>query len=147
MRSEPPPQPLCVITNQPARYRDPKTGLPYYNAAAYRELQRVARGEYRWSEPLAAYVGDPTARAAKGVPARFLDPKAKRETFPPPPVNAKEETADKADEKASVGTGPLDKEGLPVQQKANDDPDGQAALPQSAQQPQVPARPTEGLAQ
>jgi vacuolar protein sorting-associated protein 72 len=30
----------CVITGQQARYRDPKTGLAYYDAAAFRELRR-----------------------------------------------------------------------------------------------------------
>lgn len=38
----PPPvqQPLCVITGQPARYRDPQTKLPYANLAAFQELTR-----------------------------------------------------------------------------------------------------------
>ncbi|CAI4217835.1 unnamed protein product [Parascedosporium putredinis] len=33
---KPPSQPLCAITNLPARYKDPKTGLPFHNAAATR---------------------------------------------------------------------------------------------------------------
>lgn len=38
----PPPAPrlLCAVTGQPARYRDPHTGLPYASLDAYRELQR-----------------------------------------------------------------------------------------------------------
>jgi vacuolar protein sorting-associated protein 72 len=32
--------PKCVVTGRLARYRDPETGLPYYNVAAFRELKR-----------------------------------------------------------------------------------------------------------
>ncbi|KAF4332916.1 vacuolar sorting-associated protein [Fusarium beomiforme] len=74
--SKPSPAPLCVITNHPARYRDPRTGLPYYNAYAYREIQRLTRGEYRWSHILGAWVGSGTY-AARGVPERFLHPDKK----------------------------------------------------------------------
>ncbi|KLO87136.1 uncharacterized protein LW93_12995 [Fusarium fujikuroi] len=74
--SKPSPAPLCVITNHPARYRDPRTDLPYYNAYAYREIQRLTRGEYRWSHILGAWVGSGTY-AARGVPERFLNPDKK----------------------------------------------------------------------
>ncbi|KAL7789812.1 YL1 nuclear domain-containing protein [Trichoderma ceciliae] len=73
--SKPAPLPTCVITNLPARYRDPETGLPYHNVAAYRELQRLNRGELGWSGILNAWVGS-EKMAARGVPARFLDPNA-----------------------------------------------------------------------
>ncbi|KAI8666619.1 YL1-C domain-containing protein [Fusarium keratoplasticum] len=73
---KPSPAPLCVITNHPARYRDPRTGLPYYNAYAYREIQRLIRNEYRWSCALNAWVGSGTY-AARGVPERFLNPNKK----------------------------------------------------------------------
>ncbi|RSL81677.1 hypothetical protein CEP51_005655 [Fusarium floridanum] len=73
---KPSPAPLCVITNHPARYRDPRTGLPYYNAYAYREIQRLIRNEYRWSVALNAWVGSGTY-AARGVPERFLNPNGK----------------------------------------------------------------------
>ncbi|PTB66558.1 hypothetical protein BBK36DRAFT_1133325, partial [Trichoderma citrinoviride] len=53
--AEPSPTPNCIITNLPARYRDPKTGLPYHNVAAYRELQRLQRGELSWSRILNAW--------------------------------------------------------------------------------------------
>lgn len=79
---EPQPPPLCAITNQPARYRDPKTGLPYHNAYAYREIRRLAGGEFRWSALLGCWVGE--GSAARGVPARFLDPEA------PAPASAAE---------------------------------------------------------
>ncbi|KAJ6441661.1 autophagy protein atg15 [Purpureocillium lavendulum] len=71
--SKPAPAPICVITNQPARYRDPKTGLPFYNAAAYREIQRLDKGDYHFSRELGAWVGS-GALAARGVPERFLKP-------------------------------------------------------------------------
>lgn len=74
--TEPSAPPVCVITNHLARYRDPETGLPYHNAHAYREIRRLTRGEYRWSQLLGAWSGGGNS-AAKGVPARFLDPTAK----------------------------------------------------------------------
>lgn len=66
---------LCVITSLPARYRDPETGLPYANAYAYREIRRATEQKYAWSSMLGCYVG-PMGFAARGVPERFLDPKA-----------------------------------------------------------------------
>lgn len=69
--AKPAPRPVCVITAHPARYRDPGTGLPYFNAYAYREIQRLRRGEYKWSSLLGAWVGSCTY-AARGVPERFL---------------------------------------------------------------------------
>ena len=62
---------LCAITSYPAKYRDPSTGLPYCNPYAYREIQRLKRGEYRWSKLIGAYVGLGNF-AARGVPSRFL---------------------------------------------------------------------------
>ncbi|KAK4085624.1 transcriptional regulator family: YL1 nuclear protein [Trichoderma aggressivum f. europaeum] len=73
--NKPPSSQNCVITNLPARYRDPETGLPYHNVAAYQELQRIKRGELSWSAILNAWVGSEKV-AARGVPARFLDPNA-----------------------------------------------------------------------
>lgn len=35
----PPPRAVCVISGQPARYRDPSTGLAYADLAAFKELQ------------------------------------------------------------------------------------------------------------
>lgn len=66
---------MCAITSYPARYRDPATGLAYCNAYAYREIQRLQRGEYHWSKLVGAYVGQGTY-AARGVPARFLTGKS-----------------------------------------------------------------------
>ncbi|KAK0623613.1 YL1 nuclear protein-domain-containing protein [Immersiella caudata] len=71
--------PLCVITNHPAKYRDPRTGLPFHNSAAYKEIQKAYRGDYKYSRVLEAYVGTDNA-AAQGVPLRFLDPTKERLT-------------------------------------------------------------------
>lgn len=75
---EPPHAPLCVITNHPARYRDTKTGLPYYNAYAYKEIQRLIKGDFKWSKLLGTWVGN-GSDAAKGVPDRFLRPETAEE--------------------------------------------------------------------
>ncbi|KAG6052508.1 hypothetical protein E4U17_005715 [Claviceps sp. LM77 group G4] len=79
--------PVCVITNNPARYRDPKTGLPFYNMYAYKELQRLYHGDYNWSRLIGAWVGSGSC-AAKGVPERFLNPKAESERRPKPATAA-----------------------------------------------------------
>lgn len=61
---------LCAITEQVARYRDPRTGLPYVDSYAYKEIQKLANGGSRWSSLLGCYVG-PTSSGARGVPERF----------------------------------------------------------------------------
>ncbi|KHN97658.1 YL1 nuclear [Metarhizium album ARSEF 1941] len=71
--AKPAPAPICVITNNPARYRDPQTKLPFYNMFAYKEIQRLNNGDYQWSRILGAWVGNPK-QAARGVPERFLNP-------------------------------------------------------------------------
>ena len=91
---------MCAITGLPAKFKDPKTGLPYVNSYAFKEIRRLERGEYRWSGLVGAYVGGvdrpavmlagvpPTTvpGAARGVPGRFTDPNA-----PPPPKVVKTE--------------------------------------------------------
>lgn len=51
----------CVITGQPARYRDPRTGLPYYDSAAFKEIRR--RHGTKKMAPTSAPTPDP-----KGAP-------------------------------------------------------------------------------
>ena len=51
-------QPVCPITGQPARYKDPRTGVPYANVAAYRTLSRMLIHDFVWSDQLGCYVGD-----------------------------------------------------------------------------------------
>jgi len=82
--AKPAPAPRCVITGQPARYKDPRTGLPYYNSFAYKEIQKLQKGEYKFSSLLGTWVGSGSTAAA-GVPARFLDPSAPGPPPPPPP--------------------------------------------------------------
>src|SRR5690606_39186969 len=62
---------ICPITSEIARFRDPKTGIGYSGLRAYREIQRVMRGEVRWCQMLGCYVG--SGDAASGVPEGFLD--------------------------------------------------------------------------
>ncbi|KAI3337407.1 YL1-domain-containing protein [Xylariaceae sp. AK1471] len=90
------PPPRCVITNHPARYRDPKTGLPYYNAYAFKEIQKLYSGKYRWSTLVGAWIGSGTS-AAIGVPARFVNPNAPKpvkELSPPDPPTKNDEVTD-----------------------------------------------------
>lgn len=61
---------LCAITDQPAKYRDPRTGLSYADSYAYKEIQKLANGGSCWSSLLGCYVG-PTSSVARGVPERF----------------------------------------------------------------------------
>ncbi|KAH6653888.1 YL1 nuclear protein-domain-containing protein [Truncatella angustata] len=83
--AKPAPPPKCIITNKPARYKDPKTGLPYYDSKAYKEIQKLQRGDYKWSQLVGAWVGTGSF-AAQGVPARFLDPDAPAPPKPASPV-------------------------------------------------------------
>ncbi|KAF4120299.1 vacuolar protein sorting-associated protein 72 [Geosmithia morbida] len=61
------------MTKLSTRYRDPKTGLPFHNALAYKEIRRLTGGVYRWSRTIGAWGGSADA-AAKGHPPRFLAP-------------------------------------------------------------------------
>ncbi|KAG8531587.1 uncharacterized protein KY384_003217 [Bacidia gigantensis] len=66
------PEP-CAITGQAAKFREPRTGLPYANPYAYKEIQRLRKGEARWSNLLDSYVGTKQT-VARGVPERFRGP-------------------------------------------------------------------------
>ncbi|KAJ1975403.1 hypothetical protein H4R35_003163 [Dimargaris xerosporica] len=55
--TQPTPEPTpCPITGLPARYKEPVTGIPYANVAAYRILQDLQRHKYRFSPQLRAFV-------------------------------------------------------------------------------------------
>ncbi|KAL8775379.1 MAG: hypothetical protein Q9209_000387 [Squamulea sp. 1 TL-2023] len=56
--------------NQPAKYRDPRTGLSYADSYAYKEIQKLTNGGSCWSSLLGCYVG-PRSSVARGVPERF----------------------------------------------------------------------------
>ncbi|KAI1429325.1 YL1 nuclear protein-domain-containing protein [Xylaria sp. FL1777] len=106
----------CVITNHPARYRDPKTGLPYYNAYAFKQIQKLYSGEYKWSSLIGAWIGSEISAAA-GVPARFVDPDApvppKQQTSVDPPLKI-EEMTDDANNKTEPQTADKQTEEVPV---------------------------------
>ncbi|KAK3901396.1 YL1 nuclear protein-domain-containing protein [Staphylotrichum tortipilum] len=109
--------PLCVITNHPAKYRDPKTGLPYYNAYAYREIQRVYRGDYKWSSLLGAWVGRGDY-AAQGVPDWFLDPSKAVKPAEPVlvPIDGTEVKAEDGEKGEKEEKGEESKEEKPVEE-------------------------------
>ena len=96
--AEPPHPPICAITGHPARYKDPKTGLPYYNGYAYREIQRISKGDYKWSSLVGAWVGNGSF-AARGVPTRFLGG-PKEVTDAPKPTEAAPASEEPAKEQA-----------------------------------------------
>ncbi|KAJ3389988.1 hypothetical protein HDU92_000734 [Lobulomyces angularis] len=50
------PDSTCPITGLPAKYRCPKTLVPYANLEAYKILQKVQEGEYLWSTLLGTYL-------------------------------------------------------------------------------------------
>ncbi|KAF7155074.1 hypothetical protein CNMCM5623_005282 [Aspergillus felis] len=95
---------LCVITSLPSRYRDPETSLAFANAYAYREIRRSVAQKSAWSPMLGCYVG-PVGVAARGVPARFLNPDAPSET------QQNEKKDGKDDEEGPVSTAPGKPEG------------------------------------
>ncbi|KAG9669557.1 YL1-domain-containing protein, partial [Aureobasidium melanogenum] len=73
----PPPRPVCAITAKPARFRDPKTELPYQGLDAYKALQRVSAGGCRWGgqgwDCWMGIVGSGVmGRVARGVPECFI---------------------------------------------------------------------------
>ncbi|QRW05772.1 kinesin motor domain protein [Ceratobasidium sp. AG-Ba] len=61
-------KPVCAVTGLDAPYRDPRTGIPYANAYAYKTLTRLLQHEFVWSQEKGCYVGDEGKNAARGVP-------------------------------------------------------------------------------
>ncbi|RIA81291.1 YL1 nuclear protein [Glomus cerebriforme] len=47
---------ICPITGEPAKYKDPKSGVPYANMEAYKRLQQILRHEYLWSSEKGTFV-------------------------------------------------------------------------------------------
>ncbi|KAF8898332.1 YL1 nuclear protein-domain-containing protein [Infundibulicybe gibba] len=50
------PRPICPISGRPAKYLDPRTGVPYANLKAYETLTAILRHEYIWSPALKCYI-------------------------------------------------------------------------------------------
>ncbi|KAF9113758.1 hypothetical protein BGX27_000863 [Mortierella sp. AM989] len=73
VESYPEQKPMCAITGLPAKYKDPRTGIPYANKEAYKILQNVIRHGYVWSNGLNAYCHDVAQPLPKGVPAGMAE--------------------------------------------------------------------------
>jgi hypothetical protein len=71
--TDPEHKPICPITGLPAKYKDPKSGIPYANKEAYKILQNVIRHGYVWSNGLNAYCHDVAQPLPKGVPAGMAE--------------------------------------------------------------------------
>ncbi|PNS17418.1 Vacuolar protein sorting-associated protein 72 [Sphaceloma murrayae] len=71
----PPARPTCLITGKQARFRDPKTRLPYADMAANKAIQRVMANGCGYSALLGAWAGivgeGQLGRTARGVPPGF----------------------------------------------------------------------------
>jgi YL1 nuclear protein C-terminal domain/YL1 nuclear protein len=57
---------VCAITGKRAKYRDPKSGLGYYDIAAYRELRRRYEANELNLDPVEAVVQNGSASSAMG---------------------------------------------------------------------------------
>ncbi|KAL9097546.1 MAG: hypothetical protein Q9165_000442 [Trypethelium subeluteriae] len=78
------PKPImCAVTDQPARYLDPKTRLPYSSLYAYRFIRKILEGRCVWSSLLGCFVGPeyelPHGKPAAGVPDRFAERRGRGE--------------------------------------------------------------------
>lgn len=94
---DPPTKPKCAVTGWPAKYTDPKTGLPYADLQVYKIVQRMVAGGSAWSAVLGAWVGPQTAvglrmgRPARGVPEGFASGSESAAVKTPAPVEIKKE--------------------------------------------------------
>ncbi|SMQ48873.1 unnamed protein product [Zymoseptoria tritici ST99CH_1A5] len=69
-----PPKAVCALTSWPAKFKDPRTGLPYADLPTYKMIKRMLAGGCAWSGTLGAWVGPrygEMGRPAKGVPHGF----------------------------------------------------------------------------
>lgn len=65
------PKQTCLLTGLPARYLDPRTGVPYANAKAYQILTRILAHRYIWSESLGCYIGAEDSIHAQGLSGSY----------------------------------------------------------------------------
>ncbi|KAG9296225.1 hypothetical protein G9A89_014817 [Geosiphon pyriformis] len=75
---------LCPFTGLAAKYKDPKSGIPYATVDAYKRLLRLLNHDYVWSPVLNVYVNAVDQRPATGTPVDF-------EPASPPQVKPKRE--------------------------------------------------------
>ncbi|KAF7196359.1 hypothetical protein HII31_02426 [Pseudocercospora fuligena] len=67
----------CAFTPFPAKFRDPKTGLPYADMLQYKNIQRILNDGCQWSSLLGCWTGPrygSIGRSAVGVPEGFCRP-------------------------------------------------------------------------
>ncbi|KAI9478688.1 MAG: YL1 nuclear protein-domain-containing protein [Benjaminiella poitrasii] len=57
---------LCLVTGNPAKYRDPRTNVPYATLEAYNTIQACLHHKTKWSSAHGLYLGD--LPSATGVP-------------------------------------------------------------------------------
>ncbi|CAG8540701.1 7833_t:CDS:2 [Acaulospora morrowiae] len=62
---------ICPFTGLIAKYKDPKTGIPYANMEAYSKIQNLVQHKYLWSDSYSAYIYNTDQKPAKGVPPGF----------------------------------------------------------------------------
>ncbi|CAJ0911249.1 20479_t:CDS:2 [Entrophospora sp. SA101] len=62
---------ICPITGLPAKYKDPRSGIPYANMEAYFKIQELINHQYTWYGKGCVYLNDPDQSPAKGVPDKF----------------------------------------------------------------------------
>ncbi|KAI0935606.1 hypothetical protein AcV5_003985 [Taiwanofungus camphoratus] len=51
------PTQTCPISGKVARYRDPRTGVPFSDIQSYEILSKILAHEYVWSDDLGCYIG------------------------------------------------------------------------------------------
>lgn len=74
----------CPVTGLPARYRHPKTLIPYANAEAYKVIQACLNHDMVWYADMGIFVGEPCG--ATGVPDNWeqaMRGQVKSESKPP----------------------------------------------------------------
>ncbi|CAJ0638771.1 5001_t:CDS:2 [Entrophospora sp. SA101] len=62
---------ICPFTGLPAKYKDPKSGIPYANMEAYSRIQKLMNHQYIWYGKGCVYLNGPDQPPAKGVPDKF----------------------------------------------------------------------------
>ncbi|KAJ1567108.1 Vacuolar protein sorting-associated protein 72 [Nowakowskiella sp. JEL0078] len=63
---------ICPITGEPAKYVDPKTGVPYANQEAHRIIQSLLEGQFAWSSLLKTYIHRYDFQPTTCVPIEFI---------------------------------------------------------------------------
>jgi len=51
------PRERCPVTGLAANYMDPRTGIPYANVFAFREIGKILNHDYVWNNEFGCYVG------------------------------------------------------------------------------------------